>query len=411
MNPTIPLTQHLAGSISANWIINRRMDLAWFIGGALAAYALFFVHAGLGWDMVGIWFLWVVLLDGPHFFGTLSRTFFDRQELRQRRRLLVGSLAWYLVGPGAVALAWGLYELGVTAYQLPWKLYLTFFGLWAYWHIVRQHYGFMRLYQKKNDDTHPLDARLDSALLYGGLLLPFVVFIIRHADVREQIGLPEALPVWPSLPEGGPLAALFDGAYLAGLAWEHGVVVVSAALVGTLALAFAVRQMLRVRQGEKINGPKILFLLAVVPLHVYVCFSPAVLTASLLAFSAFITIFHDIQYHAIVWFHHRNRYHRPGVDPKRYGLAPKISRNLLTYFGIAIFFALVFRLLGCTFAVHPGCTPFLITSDVHLFGALNGDALLKGFMLGFPLQHYFIDQFIWKTSKSQELRKDLRLES
>ena len=114
-----------------------------------------------------------------------------------------------------------------------------------------------------------------------------------------------------------------------------------AAVIGTLALAFVVRQVVLVRQGEKINGPKILFLVAVVPLHVYVCFSPAILTASLLAFSAFITIFHDIQYHAIVWFHHRNRYHRPGVDPKRYGLAPKISRNLLTYFGIAIFFAIV----------------------------------------------------------------------
>ena len=405
------LPQQATASISANWIINRRMDLAWFIGGALAAYALFFVHAGLGWDMVGIWFLWVVLLDSPHFFGTLSRTFFDKQELRQRRRLLLGSLVWYVVGPGALVMAWGLYELGATAYQLPWKIYLVFFGVWAYWHIVRQHYGFMRLYQRKNNDTHPLDARIDQALLYGGLLLPFLVFIIRHPDVRGEIGLAEALPVYPALPEGGRLAALFDVNYLAGLAWEHWVVILSAVVIGALVVAFGVRQAALVRRGETINGPKILFLLAVVPLHVYVCFSPAVLTASLLAFSAFITIFHDIQYHAIVWFHHRNRYHRPGVDAKRYGLAPKISKNLLTYFGIAIFFALLFRLLGCSFAVHPGCTPFLISSDIHLFGTLHGDAVLKAFMLGFPLQHYFIDQFIWKTSASKELRKDLNLDS
>ena len=410
MDRSLPHTSTVAASVSANWIISRRMDLAWFIGGAGAAYALFFVHAGLGWDMVGIWFLWVVVLDSPHFFGTLSRTFFDKQELRQRRRLLLGSLVWYVVGPGMLVMAWGLYELGVAAYQLPWKAYLVFFGLWAYWHIVRQHYGFMRLYQKKNNDTRLLDARLDSALLYGGLVLPFLAFIIRHPDVRSEIGLAEALPLYPSLPEGGLLAALFDPTYLAGLAWEHWVVAVSAALIGALALAFVVRQVMLVRQGGTVNGPKILFLLAVVPLHVYVCLSPAVLTASLLAFSAFITIFHDIQYHAIVWFHHRNRYHRPGVDAKRYGLAPKISKNLLTYFGIAIFFALIFRLLGCSFAVHPGCTPFLISSDIHLFGTLNGDALLKGFMLGFPLQHYFIDQFIWKTSTSKELREDLKLE-
>jgi hypothetical protein len=197
---------------------------------------------------------------------------------------------------------------------------------------------------------------------------------------------------------------------LGSLAWEHWIVALSAALIGTLAIAFLMRQVQRVRQGQAVNGPKVLFLLAVVPLHVYVCFSSAVLSASLLAFAAFVTIFHDIQYHAIIWFHHRNRYHRPGVDKKRFGLAPKISKNLATYFGCAIFFALIFRLLGCTMDIHPGCTPFVISSEINLFGSMNTDALLKAFLLGFPLHHYFVDQYIWKTSKSKSLRKDLNME-
>lgn len=383
------------------------MDLTWFIGGALAGYGLFFVHAGLGWDMVGIWFLWVVLLDSPHFFGTISRTYLDKQEFKQRKRLLTWSLLWFAVGPFTILLSWSFFELGLSNYQLPWKLFLIFFGLWAYWHIVRQHYGFLRLYQKKNGDNHPLDARLDSALLYGGLLLPFLVFVVRHPETRVQLGLAESIPTLASLQ--GSSAAL-SSTYLASLTWEHWVVFVSAFLIGVSALAFLVRQGHKMFRGEKVNGPKMLFLLAVVPLHVYVCFSPAVLSASLLAFSAFITIFHDIQYHAIVWFHHRNRYHRPGVDKKKFGLAPKISKNILTYAGCAIFFALIFRLLGCSFDIHPGCVPFVISSDYHLFGAVNSDALLKAMLLGFPLHHYFVDQYIWKTSKSKELRKDLKME-
>lgn len=393
-----------------NWIISRRMDLAWFIGGALAGYALFFVHAGLGWDMVGIWFLWVVLLDSPHFFGTFSRTYLDKQEFKQRRRLLLGSLLWFLAGPLMILLSFGLYERGVEAYQFPWKLFLVFFGLWAYWHIVRQHYGFLRLYQKKNADGHPLDARLDSALLYAGLLLPFFAFIARHPETRAQLGLSAPMPAYPVLAEGGRLASVLNPGYLTALAWEHWVVALSTALVGTLALAFAARQVAKLRAGEPVNGPKILFLLAVVPLHVYVCFSPAVLTASLLAFAAFITIFHDLQYHAIIWFHHRNRYHRKGVDQKQFGWAPKISKNLFVYAGCAIGFALVFRLLGCTLNIHPGCAPFLITSEITLFGGIQTDALLKATLLGFPLHHYFVDQFIWKTSKSKELQKDLKVE-
>jgi len=48
---------------------------------------------------------------------------------------------------------------------------------------------------------------------------------------------------------------------------------------------------------------------------------------------------------------------------------------------------------------------------VPLFGELHTDALLKGFLIGFPLHHYFVDQFIWKPSRSKELRKDLKLEA
>ncbi|AEN73824.1 hypothetical protein Rhom172_1911 [Rhodothermus marinus SG0.5JP17-172] len=401
----------LEARVSVNWIINRRADLLWFIGGALAGYALFFMHAGLGWDMITIWFLWVVFLDSPHFFGTISRTYLDKQELQQRKKLLTWSLLWFAAGPFMILLSGGLYRLGIENYQLPWKAFLVFFGLWAYWHVVRQHYGFMRLYQRKNNDLSLIDYRIDSALLYGGLLLPFVAFVVRHPEARRGLGLSEAFPVYPPLPHGSRLEALFDPNYLRALAWEHWVVAVTAAAVGTLAVVFVARQLVRLRRGEPINLPKILFMLAVVPLHVYVCYAQAVLTAPLLAFGAFVTIFHDIQYHAIVWFHHRNRYHRPGVDQRQFGLAPKISRNLLTYFGCAIFFAAIFRLLGCTFDVHPGCAPFVITSEVPLFGELHTDALLKGFLIGFPLHHYFVDQFIWKPSRSKELRKDLKLEA
>ncbi|SHK94515.1 hypothetical protein [Rhodothermus profundi] len=401
----------LAPRVSVNWIINQRADLLWFIGGALAGYLLFFMHAGLGWDMITIWFLWVIFLDSPHFFGTISRTYLDKQEFRQRKKLLTWSLLWFAAGPFMILVSWGLYHLGVENYQLPWKAFLVFFGLWAYWHVVRQHYGFMRLYHRKNNDLDRIDYRIDSALLYGGLLLPFLAFVVRHPEARRGLGLPEAFPDYPPLPHGSRLAALFDLNYLQAVTWEQWVVAFTAAAVGTLAVVFGIRQLVRIIRGEPINLPKILFMLAVVPLHVYICYAPAVLTAPLLAFGAFVTIFHDIQYHAIVWFHHRNRYHRPGVDPRQFGLAPKISRSLLTYFGCAIFFAAIFRLLGCTLDVHPGCAPFVITSEVPLFGELNTDALLKGFLIGFPLHHYFVDQYIWKPSKSKSLRRDLKLEA
>jgi len=81
------LSRGYSATLSVNWIINRRMNLTWFIGAALSGYALFLMRAGLGWDMVGIWFLSVVFLDTPHFFGTFSRTYLDKREFQQRRKL------------------------------------------------------------------------------------------------------------------------------------------------------------------------------------------------------------------------------------------------------------------------------------------------------------------------------------
>lgn len=376
----------MAQTLQFNWIIDRRTDLVWFIGAALSGYFLWFLNAGLGWDMVAIWFVWVTLVDTPHFFGTYSRTFLDKEEFARRRTLLLGSLGWFLVGPAAIGISWVLFQAGSASYELPWTLYMAFFGVWAYWHVVRQHYGFMALYKKKGGETDRFDYRLDSALLYGGLMLPFAVFVVRHPETQGLVGITDAAhPAIPYLQSG------------------------ALALIGVLAAAYVLRQLVLWRRGSALNIPKSLFLLAVVPLHVFICYSEAVLATGFFAFGAFVTVFHDLQYHAIVWFHHKNRYHKPGVDATRFGWASRISKTLPLYICCAVFMGVVVRLLGCGVEIHPGCFPFYPSTEHGMFGAFNTDRLLQGVLIGFALQHYFLDQFIWRTSKDQELNRDLKL--
>src|SRR5262249_33808002 len=153
-----------------------------------------------------------------------------------------------------------------------------FLSLWAYWHVVRQHYGIMALYKRKNHDHAPADWRIDRAVLYVGLLAPLVALALRHPKARTDLGLPA---------EPG--------------AWEQAAIVLAAVLVGAVVVVFLGRQFQLWRRREPINLPKVLFVAAVVPLHVLVCYHPATLTTTLLSFAAFVTIFHDLQYHAIVW--------------------------------------------------------------------------------------------------------------
>ena len=393
---------------SINWIVSRQADLLWFIGGALAGYGMFFLHAGLRLDMVTVWFIWVIFLDSPHFFGTYLRTYFDREEWQNRRPLLIGSLAWFLVGPAMIGLSYLLYQLQFANYTLPFFLFVLFFNLWAYWHVVRQHFGILSLYKRKNQDFDLPDTRVDKALLYVGLLAPFLAYILRHPEAREAIGLSSALPAYPLL--SGP-AALFSADYLRALHWEHYLIGLSVLALATVSGAFVVRQYQRWRRQLPLNLPKILFLAALIPLYAFICYSPAVLTAPLIAFSAFVTIYHDIQYHAIVWFYSRNRYHRPGVDQNQYGMAVKLSRNIFVYLGSGILMAAIFRLFGCSFEIHPGCGPLVLSSEQILFGGMTSRELLLTLLLGLPLHHYFIDQYIWRPSKDKGLQQDLKLKN
>lgn len=377
------------------WIVGPATDLPWFIFGALAGYAMFFLHAGLALNMFTVWLVWYVLLDVPHFFGTYARTYLDKEELRSRKRLLFGSLAFPLIGPALILLGYGLYASGneIIRHDLPFDLLFLFVSLWAYWHVVRQHYGIMALYKRKNTDFAPLDQWIDKSFLYVGLIAPFVAMVLRHPLARSEIYLPYGSPVPGN--------------------WDWWIVQATIFAVFVTALVFVARQIYLWQTGLPLNVPKVLFLLAVVPLHIFVCYHPAVLTAPLSAFAAFVTIFHDIQYHAIVWHYQRNRIHRPGVDKTRFGWAATVSRNFFIFMACAVALGIGSWALGCLVQVEIGCMhwvpPVISSQAVPLFGRFTLQHVFFGIALGFIMHHYFVDQFIWRPSKDAQLRQDLKL--
>ena len=131
-------------AISLRWIINAREDLIWFVGSVASSYALLILYVTGVLPLIPMVVGWAILIDAPHVFGTLSRTYFDRSEWKSRKRLMLGSLLFFVVGPAMV-----LFGFGFTFFFLA--------ALWAYYHLVKQHYGFMVLYKKKNNDLAPLD--------------------------------------------------------------------------------------------------------------------------------------------------------------------------------------------------------------------------------------------------------------
>ena len=151
-------------ALSWRWIISARDDLVWFIGSVVSSYVLLFLYVTGTVPLLPMIAAWAILIDAPHVFGTFSRTYFDRSEWQSRKRLLLGSLLFFVIGPVAVILGVGLVFFFIAA-------------LWAYYHLVKQHYGFMVLYKKKNSDLAPLDNALDRLFLMFAFNYPFVAFV------------------------------------------------------------------------------------------------------------------------------------------------------------------------------------------------------------------------------------------
>src|SRR5438046_9616160 len=91
-------------TISLRWIINAREDLIWFVCSVASSYALLVLYLTGVLPLIPMVAGWAILIDAPHVFGTLSRTYFDASEWKTRKRLLLGSLVFFIIGPALVLL-------------------------------------------------------------------------------------------------------------------------------------------------------------------------------------------------------------------------------------------------------------------------------------------------------------------
>ncbi|MBC7912260.1 MAG: hypothetical protein H7Y30_17265 [Pyrinomonadaceae bacterium] len=343
-----------ARAISLRWIISAQEDLVWFIGSVLSSYILLVLYVSglvpLLW-MVGAW---AVLIDAPHVFGTFSRTYFDRTERRARKRLLWGSLVFFVVGPVMVLAGVGL-------------IFFFLAALWAYYHLVKQHYGFMVLYKKKNDDLAKIDNVVDRAFLLLAFTYPFVAFIARDPEAMRRV--PARL--------------------------QSGVGILETVLLVATVIAAAgwlIRQGQRVWQGLPLNFPKYLLLAAAIPMHWIVLLTP--MPNKPLAIVAILTIYHNLQYHRLIWFHNK-KYTKDADGKERYGAAELISRRLIYYVAFGILFGLWYQMPRRY--VESSGQGALLTQ------------MVAAFFWGYAFIHYYLDSKIWRVRRDPSVGKALQM--
>ena len=353
-----------------NWILDPFQDAVFVIVAPvlvlLAAIVTFKVLGGVAATSLII--LAHIVITVAHHLPTFIRIYGD-VELFQRFK-------WSFVLAPVIPLTFSAGVLGYLAYKdypVEYFLYLyLMLALWDPWHFLRQHYGFMRIYDRPNAAPRNVAARMDLALSVIWFVFIMLASGAWLAEYLEGLYASARVPALLMLPAG-------SAAFLTGLARD-------AAIVITLAYAgylFWCRQ-----KGYFVSGAKValcVFTFGVM----YLAYTPnpwILKLAPLWTFKvgfATVGIVHMTQYLAIVWRYNRNLASRP--ERARPGLFHKLHAR--GGWWIAAGYVIVCLLYG----------EFVTTQRSSR--VLMSVLLAVGFTS--TLLHYYFDGFIWKIRHQQ----------
>jgi hypothetical protein len=400
-----------------SWLWGQRSDLTWnfapFWSGFVLAGVLFvssgvtgsFDHAVWRVNLFGhslnisavLLYLYAPLVDAPHLWATVARTYTDPEEWAQRRRLFLASLLWLVAGPVVILIPYLMratvgFPAGKEA--IAWLVWTRLFELYALFHIAKQHWGFISLYKRKNADlADEHENRIDALFFKTAIWLPYLAMLTAP---------------WYVDFDGRPFAFLTSTVAGHTLGWFlHTACNVALVLLSACYAAF---QFLRWRRGIARNGPKLVYVATVVLLY-FLTFGLNPLVA---AFWVLITGFgHCAQYHRIVWAYGVSKY---GGKSER-SLPTRIFDHAGLYIALGVVFGIV--TLQGPLGLHAQqavAAAFEGSSWHRWFAFLNrGDALTLGARIaaacfgGVRLHHFYVDSKIWRVSKSAALAKNLQV--
>ena len=347
----------MAAPVNSPWLFGRRADLLLF--GGSTALALLFLGIGHATGLLDgdappwLFLVAVVGVDVAHVWATGWRVLTDGSAARAR-------LALYLGVPLA---AWAA---GVVAYSVSALLFWRVLAYLAVFHFVRQQYGWVALYRRKNGERK--DGRLlDAAAIYGATLMP-LLFWHAHLPRRFQ---------W-----------FLRGDFVNGLPEE--VSRLAFVLYAGIFAGWVVKEVARARAGRPVSWGKVLIVLSTAATW----FGGIVVFDSDYAFTVTNVFVHGIPYMGLVWFTSKSRAQarRDAGDTPSFAdrLAPKL-----------VFF--LAPLLLVAFAEEWGWDLLVWHDHAVLFPgpALDPGALLLVLivpLLALPqATHYVWDAFLWKV--------------
>ncbi len=339
------------------WLWSASFDTAFILAPALVVTAavLLFADTVQALDTVPpwLWFALIVGVDVSHVYSSLYRTYFDRAEFRARRTLYTATPAIALV-------------CGVVLYSLDSMLFWRVLAYLAVFHFIRQQYGFMMMYKRREPRVAPWQHHTDQALIYLATLYPLIYWHCHPRDFEWFIA----------------------GDFIA-IPWDWLSTLAGVLYLGTIA-AYVAKEVLLFRRTRIFNQPRNMLVIGTA-LSWYV---GIVGFDNDLAFTATNVIAHGIPYMALIWLYRRNAQHRhePLVTGRRAGTFPftaayLLSLGALAYLEETLWDGFIWREHGAVLALS-GWLPQVPDGAIL--------ALMIPLLTVPQATHYIIDAYIWR---------------
>lgn len=351
------------------WLSSPTWDLSFIIAPAFITSAVALLFRPLFENSSSLplwaWVSFVLLVDVAHVYATLFRTYFDKQAFKQNRAVL-------LTIPVAC------WVVGALLYSLDGLLFWKALAYLAVFHFIRQQYGFVVLYSRKQPAALSKFKALDHALVYMATLYPMLFWhthLPRNFNWFIEGDFIEALPQF-----------ITD--------WALG-------LYALLAVAYVIKELFLFRAtGGYFNVPKNLLIIGTA-LSWWI---GIVTLNSDMAFTMTNVISHGVPYMALIWLMHHSSAARaadPVPPPATPSFFERATQVALTY--LPVFFLVLVGLAfleeglwdGLVWREHLSFFPIFahlpeITDRTIL-------ALLIPFLALPQSTHYVLDGFIWRV--------------
>lgn len=147
------------------WIHKAKTDLAFIIGPSFFVLAIIFIFQSYITRIEEnysfyTWLFLIVFIDVAHVYATLFKTYFVADEFKkQKQRLILLPIICFVTG--------------IVLFSLGSLIFWSFLAYVAVFHFIRQQYGFMRLYARKETKTK-ISVWIDNLAIYASTGYPML---------------------------------------------------------------------------------------------------------------------------------------------------------------------------------------------------------------------------------------------